>query len=333
MENRYTIGTELGRGTFGITYKGYDNILKKDVAIKIIDIEKSRKLGLNEDNIMEELEAMRILSGIQPSGMGCFPYIACYYDSGKILYNGRLSIMAVSEFVDGESLHSYINKLIDPVFPSELWTMMEQMISALRHIHSLGFAHRDIKPDNIMREKATGTLKIIDFGLACTTQCRSGPGTIIYMAPEIFSAVRPRGLPEAQAHDIWSMGLVFYQLANLHFPFDILDANGNYLRSRDTQNNIVNQKLYQSHYDNSNNDFFVSNDTFNYIIDSMLIREWTSRPTAQLLYEYIMNEDNGCIINGTKFNRRQLLNILNDNNIVISDPNAFLSDICSNYFR
>jgi serine/threonine protein kinase len=180
--------------------------------------------------------------------------------------------------------------------------------------------------------KATGTLKIIDFGLACTTACRSGPGTITYIAPEIFSPNAPNGLAASQAHDIWSMGIVFYQLANLSFPYNIIDEMGKALRTRDIGYNIVNGPYYESHYMNSNNKFHVSNDTFNYIIDSMLIYNWQSRPTSTSLYRYVMDEDNGCVVTGVKYDRVQLLNALKDSNTYISDSNAFLSSICSTYF-
>lgn len=331
MENRYTIGQELGRGTFGVTYKGYDNQLYKDVAIKIIDIEKSTQLGANETEIMNELNAVRILSGVSPYGTGCFPYIACYYDSAKILFDNRPSIMAVSEYIDGGSLQNYINTHRTQIKPIELWTMMEQMISALNHIHSMGFAHRDIKPDNIMIEKATGTLKIIDFGLACTTKCIAGPGTLNYIPPEVFNSKYINGLKEAQAHDIWSMGIVFYQLANLEYPFRVTDKNGNYLKTKDIQNNIVNEKLIPSHYTGSKI-FFVSNDTFNYIIDSMLTRDWNKRPDSQSLFNYMIEENNGCTINNTKYNRRQILDYLAENNTVVSEPNAYLNSLCKAYF-
>lgn len=205
MQGRYELGKELGRGTFGITYKGYDNHLDKDVAIKVIDIKKSTELGVNENQIMEELETMEKLSS---ENTGCFPYIACYYDSGKYIIDGRESIIAVSEFVNGGSLGSYLQKLNKPIEIDQLWEMMEQLISALNHVHELGFAHRDIKPDNILRQE-DGTIKLIDFGLACTTQCRAGSGTIVYMPPEIFTVKNLTGIEEAKAHDIWSLGVVF----------------------------------------------------------------------------------------------------------------------------
>jgi serine/threonine-protein kinase len=275
---RYTFGQELGRGALGITYKGYDNVLNINVAIKIIDIEKAQ---MPIEEINQELESMKILS----SEPNCYQYIACYYDSGEILFEGRPSIMAVSEFIDGTTLSKYIKTLTQPPNGQVLWTMMFQLVSAVKHVHDLGFAHRDIKPDNIMREQSSGTLKLIDFGLACQTRCRSGAGTLDWFPPETFLRNPPNSLISSQAHDVWALGIVFYELANLGFPFNIVDSSGNYLPENQVVDTIVNGPYFVSEYNQST---FEYNQLINTIINDMIIYDWRERPSIDTIYNFMI---------------------------------------------
>lgn len=328
MSNRYTIQNELGHGAFGVTYRARDNQTGKDVAYKVIDIENSTAKGIDETSIIQELETMKSLSSLP----NCSPYIACFYDALRGDFNGRPSIMAVSEFVDGSDLDHYIKDLQNmhtPASPQELWKYMIQMVSALDDVHSKGYAHRDIKPDNIMRYSSTGDLRLIDFGLACTTKCRSGAGTVLWMPPEFFKPNAPSSLKASQAHDIWSMGIVFYQLANLNFPFDVMTHNGQYFGMNQISSNIVNQPYRRSNYNQSTEAFPIANQTFNFIIEQMLNRDWQERPSARQLMQYIMEEQNGCTVNGKRYNRLQILSILNQNDITIENPNAILNSLCS----
>lgn len=94
---------------------------------------------------------------------------------------------------------------------------MKDLLSALMHIHSMNIIHRDIKPENIMFDKEEGgTAKFIDFGLAC--QMKKGEqtvaGTPYYLAPEVLTGFYN------QECDIWSLGVVIYQLLSGTMPFE-----------------------------------------------------------------------------------------------------------------
>jgi serine/threonine protein kinase len=104
-----------------------------------------------------------------------------------------------------------------------------QLARGVEEIHAHGLAHRDIKPENCMVERATGTLKIIDFGLSKHQQSAVtlGVGTPDYLAPELLgeagaAALRERvtGAYDARATDVWAMGVLLYLLATGQYPFE-----------------------------------------------------------------------------------------------------------------
>lgn len=319
MTSRYTIGKELGRGSFGITYLGTDSQMGKNVAIKVIDINKSTQLGVDKNMIMDELRTMQELSSAED---GCHPNIACYYDSFEEIINGNPSVVAISEYVDGGDLRNYtieMQKRGTPPNPEQLWGMMEDIVTALDYMHAKGFAHRDIKTDNIMIDASTGRLKIIDFGVSCTKSCGPGAGTIIYMPVESLDRSAPRTLKASQAHDIFSAGMVFYELANLGMPFNINISNDESIKSlkedpltKTNPNNYnVDAPWRKSQYNLAAPNSRISNETFNAIIRMMLDRNWATRPTARQLIQYMGEEMNGCTIGGTNYNREQVYSELN----------------------
>jgi serine/threonine protein kinase len=273
--NKYKIIKIIGTGTFGITYLSYDEKMDKMIAIKVIDIKNSEKNGFDVDHIINELEILNDLvrEGVyDTSSTGCHPYIACYYSSFISTFNGKPSIFAISEYIKGMELYDWLyleNKIECPPDAKLLWSMMYQMMEALVYIHNRGYAHRDIKLENIIIEEETNILKLIDFGLACyKDKCISSGGTIEYIPPEIFSSYPPNSLEASQAHDIWSAGIVFYELANLKYPFENVDIvkNGN--------------ELSESNYQPCENTNLNIIKILNRIIDEMLDRDWETRPTA-----------------------------------------------------
>jgi tRNA A-37 threonylcarbamoyl transferase component Bud32 len=204
---RYEILEELGRGAMGIVYKGRDPKLGRLTAIKTIrftdDFDEDQVEKIKEQ-FCREAEVVAKLS---------HPNIVTIYDVGEDL---ELSYLAM-EYLEGESLEKYaerggllvIRKCLDVV---------AQVCDALDYAHSRGIVHRDVKPANIMILK-NGLVKVTDFGIAratATSKTRTGviKGTPYYMSPEQISGMRVDG-----RSDIFSLGVVFYQLMTGELPF------------------------------------------------------------------------------------------------------------------
>jgi tRNA A-37 threonylcarbamoyl transferase component Bud32 len=204
---RYEILEELGRGAMGIVYKGRDPKLDRLTAIKTIrftdDFDEDQAAKIREQ-FYREAEVVAKLS---------HPNIVTIYDVGEDL---DLSYLAM-EYLEGESLETYarkeqllsIRKTID---------VTAQVCDALAYAHGHGIVHRDIKPANIMILK-NGLVKVTDFGIARATsssKTRTGviKGTPYYMSPEQISGMKVDG-----RSDIFSLGIVFYQLLTGELPF------------------------------------------------------------------------------------------------------------------
>jgi tRNA A-37 threonylcarbamoyl transferase component Bud32 len=204
---RYEILEELGRGAMGIVYKGLDPKLGRLTAIKTIrftdDFDEDQAAKIREQ-FYREAEVVAKLS---------HPNIVTIYDVGEDL---DLSYLAM-EYLEGESLESYARK--EQLLPiRKTIDVTAQVCDALGYAHGHGIVHRDIKPANIMILK-NGLVKVTDFGIARATassKTRTGviKGTPYYMSPEQISGMKVDG-----RSDIFSLGIVFYQLLTGELPF------------------------------------------------------------------------------------------------------------------
>lgn len=269
----YDIYNIIGKGSFGYVYKGLDKIKGNDVAIKIMKV-KSRK------NIMDIRSEIKYLKEVSNMLQGCDPNILCFYDSKTFTMGRGRYYVIVSEYIEGINLNKYIKRLKElKQYPSpkDLLSIMLDILSGLKKVHSKGISHRDIKPENIMIDNQ-GIVKLIDFGLACRNKgCLDIGGTPLFTSPELLlrkdvpTVLSPDTEIEFYFHkqDVWSLGVTFYELANLRLPF-----------MKEELQSIVRDPLYKSTY----NKFYEGNDIVNNIIDSMLNKNWKERPTINDLH-------------------------------------------------
>jgi serine/threonine protein kinase len=117
-----------------------------------------------------------------------------------------------------------------PLSHKTLIQIMHNILKAMYNLHRLGIGHGDIKPENILINENTLEIQLIDFGLSCTKDCKT-VGTILYDSPEILENIlhqKEKTFPvnRIQSSDIFSLGVVFYRLANGSYPFpkDINDS-------------------------------------------------------------------------------------------------------------
>jgi TolB-like protein/Tfp pilus assembly protein PilF len=201
--DRYKIVDELGRGGMGIVYRAVDNKLKRTVALKFLPSEWTYDLQAKE-RFVREAQAAAALD---------HAHICTVHEIDEA--EGRMFISMA--FVEGESLRTRIER--GPLKLDEAMDIGLQVARGLREAHNKGIVHRDIKSANIMVTQE-GQAKIMDFGLARvrggTLLTREGTamGTVAYMSPE-----QARGEEVDERTDIWSFGVVLFEMLSGQLPF------------------------------------------------------------------------------------------------------------------
>lgn len=204
---RYRIQETVGRGGMGVVYKAFDPIIERTVAIKIF----RATMTLEGEALESYLETF--YREARAAGRLNHPAIVLIHDVGE----WRRFPYIVMEFLDGTSLQVYLKK--GWVFSwEEAARIIHDVADALYYAHQRGVIHRDIKPSNIMILD-DGRVKVLDFGVAKivgtdTTSKGELIGTPSYLAPEVLHGGEAR--PES---DLFSLGVVFYQLVTGQKPF------------------------------------------------------------------------------------------------------------------
>lgn len=204
INDRYKILKLIGGGGMSNVYLAHDMILNRDVAIKILRYDSSNE---EEYHRRFQREALSATSLIHPN-------IVSIYDVGE---DEDMNYI-VMEYIKGKTLKQYINEF-SPLPPARSVHIMKQLTSAIAHAHENQIIHRDIKPQNILVD-SEGNVKITDFGIATTlsatsyTKTNSVLGTVHYLSPE-----QARGGTATKKSDIYSLGIVLYELLTGELPF------------------------------------------------------------------------------------------------------------------
>ena len=206
LDNRYEILEVIGSGGMAVVYKARCHRLNRLVAIKVL---KDDFLGDKEfrDRFHGESQAVAMLS---------HPNIVAVYDVSTSL-SGDVDYI-VMELIDGISLKQYMEKKGVLNWKETLHFAM-QIAKALEHAHSRGIVHRDIKPHNVMVLK-NGAVKVADFGIARmmsegNTLTKEALGSVHYISPE-----QARGGRVDNRSDIYSLGVVMYEMMTGCPPYD-----------------------------------------------------------------------------------------------------------------
>ena len=203
VAGKYRILDQLGAGGMGVVYRAEDLTLKRRVALKFLPPHLAETPELKE-RFLIEAQAAAALS---------HPNICVIHEVGES--DGRPFI--AMEYVEGETLREKVRK--GPLKPEEAVDLISQVAAGLGEAHQKGILHRDIKSANIM-VTPDGRAKVMDFGLAkrvggvSLTMSRAVLGTVAYMSPE-----QARGEGLDQRTDIWSLGVVLYELLAGTLPF------------------------------------------------------------------------------------------------------------------
>lgn len=206
LDNRYEMVSVLGIGGMAVVYKAFDHKLKRHVAIKV----------LRDDVSMDAQSRRQFRTEYQAVGMLSHPNIRAVYD---VVSSGDTEYI-VMEYVDGINLKQYLKKK-GALSWKEVLHFSTQIAKALSHAHSKGIIHMDIKPQNVILPK-DGTVKIADFGIALLEESMDNGdgndeaiGSIHYISPE-----QARGETVDARTDIYSLGVVMYEMLTGRIPFD-----------------------------------------------------------------------------------------------------------------
>jgi TolB-like protein/predicted Ser/Thr protein kinase len=198
----YRIVKLLGRGAMGEVYEARDTKLDMRVAIKLVASD-----DVSPDDRARLLREAQVMASLNHRFIGSVHLVG--EDEGRLFI--------VMELVDGPTLADVLAD--GPLAPDRACTLLDQLAAAMSHAHGRGVVHRDLKPANIMLT-AEGEPRIMDFGLAVrrdqsgTFDADGFGGTLAYIAPEQASGADPDELT-----DIWSLGVVFYEVLTGRPPF------------------------------------------------------------------------------------------------------------------
>lgn len=207
LGNRYEVRNEIGEGGMAVVYKAYDTVEQREVAVKVLKDEHMA----NEEYRKRFRDESRSLSLLSHDN------IVKVYDFS---FGENLQYI-VMEYINGVTLKEFIKRSQALTWKYALYFTI-QMLRALQHAHDNGIIHRDIKPQNIMVLK-NGQIKVTDFGIAKFSRIDSSTftqngvalGSAQYMSPE-----QAKGEKTDSRSDIYSAGVVLYEMLTGHLPFD-----------------------------------------------------------------------------------------------------------------
>jgi serine/threonine protein kinase len=203
--NRYDIIEELGTGGMGKVYRVEDTKAKEEIALKLIRPEISAD-KTTIDRFRNELKIARKIR---------HKNVCAMFDLGE--ENGRYYI--TMEYVPGEDLSSLIRKL-EQLSERQTLFIAQQICNGLVEAYNLGIIHRDLKPQNIMIDK-NGNARIMDFGIARLIKSKSMTGAgVMIGTPEYMSPEQVEGKELDQRSDIYSLGVLLYNMVTGKVPFE-----------------------------------------------------------------------------------------------------------------
>ncbi len=224
IDGKYRIEGVLGRGGMGVVYAAHHELLGQSVALKVVLPE----IAQNEEVVARFMNEARAAAKIQSD------HVARVMDVGRLADGTPFMVM---ERLNGTDLEALVETQ-GPRPAEEIADLLLQALDGVAHAHSMGIVHRDLKPANLfVAKKSTGgvasRVKVLDFGISKAlsgtpfgpgglTSTKSILGSPAYMAPEQLRSSRT---VDARA-DLWSLGVIAYQLATGKLPYDHEDVGG-----------------------------------------------------------------------------------------------------------
>ena len=206
LAGRYSLERELGRGGMGVVYLAREVRLDRLVAIKLLPPTRASDAKLRERFLREARTAAKL----------SHPHIIPIFTVDEV---GEFVFFAMA-YVAGETLTERVVRR-GPLAPSEAARVLREIAWALAYAHSQGLVHRDVKPDNIMLEEASGRGLVADFGIAGQVRGAAGlDGGEVIGTPEFMSPEQALGEHVDGRSDLYSLGVVAYFALSGKLPFD-----------------------------------------------------------------------------------------------------------------
>ena len=210
LNERYQLLESLGNGGMALVYKAKDLMLERNVAVKLLREDYSKDLAFRE-RFRQEARAAANLS---------HPNIVTVHDFG--LDQGHLFI--VMEYVPGDDLKSLIRQK-GQFSVQECLELVIQACQGVGYAHRAGLVHCDIKPHNML-VTPEGRLKVTDFGIARALASIDPQerNDVVWGSPHYFSPEQAAGFPPSPASDVYSLGIILYELLTGNLPFTAKDS-------------------------------------------------------------------------------------------------------------
>ncbi len=203
---KYEVRSVLGKGAMGVVYKAFDPHIERFVAIKTI----------RKDTVDLDLAAQfmaRFKNEAKAAGRLHHPNIVGVYEYGE---DDTVAFIAM-EYVEGTGLREYLDRKTTFDF-GQLVSLMSQLLGALEYAHAAGVVHRDIKPSNLI-VKGSGALKVADFGVARIDTSNLTTVGMVIGTPSYMSPEQCMGREADARSDLFSAGVVLYELLTGRKPF------------------------------------------------------------------------------------------------------------------
>ena len=199
---RYELRERIAHGGMGVLYLAFDPVTERQIALKVLRVDSA---DLRERFLSEARLAARLQH----------PNIVTIYDVGAHEDHPFIAM----EFIAGETLGQLVQRRA-PLALSRRIALMEQVCVGLAYAHRHGIVHRDVKPANLMISRDSGVLKVLDFGVAGRVDADQGAeGQMLMGTPNYMSPEQVVGQPADHRSDIFSVGLVLYELITYHQAF------------------------------------------------------------------------------------------------------------------
>ena len=212
LNNRYQLIEERGKGGMAFVYRARDLMLERDVAIKILREDYSNDIAFQE-RFRQEAKAAANLS---------HPNIVTVHDFG--IDQGKLFI--VMEFVPGDDLKTIIRRK-GRLSPKEAIPLIIQACAGIGYAHRAGLVHCDVKPQNLL-VMPDNRLKVTDFGIARALASIKPEEQVdvVWGSPQYFSPEQASGSAPSPASDVYSLGVVLYEMLAGTLPFNASSTTG-----------------------------------------------------------------------------------------------------------